>query len=73
MIVAVPRFTSELVESEAMPAGPEVWDDTAIVLPGKHTLHNIYTGEELETENTAPVSEIFGTCPVAVLIEKEWT
>ncbi len=71
VIVAVPRFTPELVDSEMMPVGRDVWADTAIILPGGRTLYNNLTEEIVNTENTAPVSNIFETCPVAVLIEKE--
>jgi (1->4)-alpha-D-glucan 1-alpha-D-glucosylmutase len=63
VLVATPRFVTELVKPGTMPVG-EVWRDAALPIGGRW--RDIFSGAEIEGE-TLPLSKIFAQFPVAVL------
>lgn len=72
-MVVVPRLVARLTRTPGeVPAGPDVWGDTAIVLPSgeaKAFWRDIYTHAELDWSNNSslPVSEILSVLPVGLL------
>ncbi len=76
-VAAAPRLLLGLLEGrQELPLGADVWQDTALLLPGVPAgarLRNLFTGEVLapgEAEDRAmlPASEVFRDFPVALLL-----
>jgi (1->4)-alpha-D-glucan 1-alpha-D-glucosylmutase len=63
VLVATPRFVTELVKPGTMPIG-QVWRDATLPMGGRW--RDIFSGAEIEGE-TLPLSKIFAQFPVAVL------
>jgi (1->4)-alpha-D-glucan 1-alpha-D-glucosylmutase len=75
VLVAAPRLAASLLgDSDLPPIGPEIWQDTEILLPSSISrveCRNAFTGERVQlTEFRAriAVSELFRHFPVAVCI-----
>ncbi|MCL7486544.1 MAG: malto-oligosyltrehalose synthase [Desulfobulbaceae bacterium] len=75
IITVVPRLCARLLDGKIgrLPCGPDVWDDTALILPENSAEHfsNIFTGEEISVDNGSekliPAARIFSVFPVALL------
>ena len=77
IVAIVPRLTTALVtEGRPLPVGEETWGSTRVMLPvafARTPFRNVLTGESLapaepEKENVLLLSELFGICPVALLV-----
>ncbi|TAK28347.1 MAG: malto-oligosyltrehalose synthase [Chloroflexota bacterium] len=75
-IIVVPRLVVGLTGGEEVaPTGPDVWEDTALLLPkdrAGQAYQNLFTGEVLETtvwedQAALPLADIFSIFPVALL------
>jgi (1->4)-alpha-D-glucan 1-alpha-D-glucosylmutase len=71
-IVVVPRLLTELIKEGEYPLGEQVWHETRILQPpgSSAVLHNALTGEEIQSEETLWLKEIFTHFPVALLVGK---
>ena len=76
--MVVPRFCSHLIaESDGLPLGPDVWNDTRIILPpdsAARSYRNLFTGEVLcfdreEGPLSLALQDILSVFPVALLVE----
>jgi (1->4)-alpha-D-glucan 1-alpha-D-glucosylmutase len=74
-VVAVPRLMTKLVPGgSALPLGPEVWQETQLLLPAVgERLRNVFTGEELTPERKEAITsirlgDVLGHFPVALLL-----
>jgi (1->4)-alpha-D-glucan 1-alpha-D-glucosylmutase len=75
VIVATGRFFTRLGVPRQLPVGPEVWEDTAIIMDRKiksGIYRNILTGELLQareegTKQELQLSQVFSRLPVALL------
>ncbi len=75
-LVAVPRLVARLSAPGRPPLGAKVWRRTALVLPRKAPTHwynvftdEVYTVADTEGRRLLPLSKIFRTFPVAMLME----
>jgi (1->4)-alpha-D-glucan 1-alpha-D-glucosylmutase len=73
VLVVVPRLSARLVAKQLrLPAGGEVWEDTAILLPDSmgNSFCNLFTGELLSRDAGKPLrlSSILSFFPVALLV-----
>ena len=74
VIVAVPRFCAQLLGMEpALPLGPGIWQDTALVLPdfGRGPYHNLLSGASLAPEpgfNSLQAEALLSEFPAALLV-----
>jgi (1->4)-alpha-D-glucan 1-alpha-D-glucosylmutase len=71
-IAIVPRLVCGLLKGEGKePSGPDVWGDTAVVLPAElktDALNNVLTGEKFsDAKNRIPVASALQSFPIAVL------
>jgi (1->4)-alpha-D-glucan 1-alpha-D-glucosylmutase len=72
-LVLVPRLLATLLSAEErVPLGPQVWADTALMLPPELPAakwSNVLTGEEFETpsDNTLSIARVLGPFPVALV------
>ena len=79
VLVAIPRFLTRLVEVDTLPPGEQVWRQDALLLPkdAPGGWLQVFTGETInispETKEM-PLSSIFSTFPVALLVSplQEW-
>jgi len=75
ILIAVPRFFTELIQPEELPFGKEVWKDSALIVPPEiksKVYRNIFTEQIISTMSDGPriflsVSELFSHFPVALL------
>ena len=72
LLVAVPRFTTALVEPAEFPLGAKVWRKNALTLPRGTARQwcNVFTGERIKLgagSRQILLSEIFSQFPVALL------
>jgi (1->4)-alpha-D-glucan 1-alpha-D-glucosylmutase len=76
-IAVAPRLQTQLMPSPGdLPLGPEVWQDSALVLPGfspHERCRNVFTGElhdliERDGRAVIPLGEVFANFPVALLL-----
>lgn len=76
MVVVVPRLCSRLMtDSNGLPLGPEVWQDTRIITPfhtAESSYRTIFTGEKVEIDHQKEsfglmVSDVLADYPVALL------
>jgi (1->4)-alpha-D-glucan 1-alpha-D-glucosylmutase len=69
-ITVVPRFLTVLVGENEDPLGPGIWQNTVIGLPDRAPARwkNIFTDEELNTENTLALGDALAVFPAALLI-----
>jgi (1->4)-alpha-D-glucan 1-alpha-D-glucosylmutase len=69
-LIAVPRFFTKLVEVNGLPAGKSVWGNDRVFLSenAPRDWLNIFTGEVVKSTGSLPITEVFGTFPVALLI-----
>jgi (1->4)-alpha-D-glucan 1-alpha-D-glucosylmutase len=72
VLVIVPRLISNLLNDfDVPPIGPQIWQDTQVVLPpgeaGKQ-YRNVFTGEVLEPAVELNVSQILSEFPVALCL-----
>lgn len=76
LIVVVPRLLARLIpDPRTLPLGPQVWDDTWLMLPADslhYRFRNLFTGEVVGTVNrdgqaALAVGEVFASFPVALL------
>ncbi len=68
-ITIVPRLLTHLVGVNEEPLGPEVWQETQIMLPrGKRAWINVLTGEEIETNGKLAIGDALAHFPVALLV-----
>jgi (1->4)-alpha-D-glucan 1-alpha-D-glucosylmutase len=76
-VVAVPRLLTRLVPGVGeLPLGPDVWQETALLLPGVEPglrLRNVFTGEGLvvgehQGRASLPMAEVFADFPVALFL-----
>ncbi|HVB34167.1 MAG TPA: malto-oligosyltrehalose synthase [Patescibacteria group bacterium] len=73
-IVAVPLFTTGLVETGRIPLGRQTWGASAILLPddGPREWHNAFTGETIRVRSAGrkkwlPLKALLARLPVALL------
>jgi (1->4)-alpha-D-glucan 1-alpha-D-glucosylmutase len=78
VIVAVPRLIASLVNPGQMPIGKSIWGDGHLHVPrGTQQWRNVLTDEVLDTasvgagEASLPLSRVFESFPVAVLVRAE--
>jgi (1->4)-alpha-D-glucan 1-alpha-D-glucosylmutase len=71
-VTVVPRFLTVLVEYGGLPLGPEVWQDTGVILPepAPSLWRNMLTGQVLSGDQTLWAGEIFQHFPVALLMSE---
>jgi len=76
VLVVVPRFCSRLMQdSSGLPLGPDVWQDTRVILPSNtasSSYRNIFTGEILDLDQredslSLALQDILSVYPVALL------
>jgi (1->4)-alpha-D-glucan 1-alpha-D-glucosylmutase len=76
-IAVAPRLQTQLMPSPGdLPLGPEVWQDSALVLPGfspHDRCRNVFTGElhdliEWDGRAVIPLADVFANFPVALLV-----
>ncbi len=70
VLVAVPRFLTEVVQENQSPLGRDVWEDTQIVLPKdapSRWIHQI-TGVALERDKALSAGDIFEHFPCGLLL-----
>ena len=71
-LVLVPRLVATLMGSdERLPLGPQVWAETALILPPELAAGrwaNVFTGETFDTpaDRALPVAQVLGPFPVAL-------
>jgi (1->4)-alpha-D-glucan 1-alpha-D-glucosylmutase len=71
-LVLVPRLLATLMESdERPPLGPQIWAETALMLPPQLPAGrwaNAFTGESFDTppDRALPVAQVLGPFPVAL-------
>jgi maltooligosyltrehalose synthase len=77
MIAIAPRLIADLLgDMEKMPLGPQVWDDTRVLLRdagNSRCYRNLFTGETLQLQESGEqrkldVSKILAEFPVALLV-----
>jgi (1->4)-alpha-D-glucan 1-alpha-D-glucosylmutase len=72
IVVVAPRLISGLLDEAGIPPiGPNIWQDTQVLLPKKirgKKFTNIFTGKIVELETEIPVSHVLLEFPVAVLL-----
>jgi malto-oligosyltrehalose synthase len=72
ILVAAPRLAAGLLgDSDVPPIGPEIWEDTEILLTSGTSLaecRNAFTGERVESRARIAVSELFRHFPVALCV-----
>ncbi|MFC2073000.1 malto-oligosyltrehalose synthase, partial [Chloroflexota bacterium] len=69
VLVAVPRFFTQLSEAGVLPIGKQVWQEDRIILP-KDALgncFNVFTGETVCVGGDIALAELFHKLPVALL------
>lgn len=68
-VVAVPRFTTRLVDETHAPIGPRVWQDTQIILPREapECWTDALTGLQMEAKASLAVGEVLNAFPAALL------
>ncbi|MGB9284708.1 MAG: hypothetical protein WCB59_11900, partial [Candidatus Sulfotelmatobacter sp.] len=79
LLVIVPRLVGSLLgEAKSPPIGPEVWEDTYILLPSCNCSKlycNVFTGEVLEPRQARELrmdaSAGFAEFPVALFLNQE--
>jgi (1->4)-alpha-D-glucan 1-alpha-D-glucosylmutase len=71
-VTVVPRFLTAVVEDGGLPLGPEVWQDTEVILlePAPSLWRNVLTGQVLSGDRRLRVGEIFRHFPVALLMSE---
>ena len=71
-VTVVPRFLTSVVEDGGLPLGPEVWQDTGVILPrpAPSLWRNVLTGQVLSGDRTLWAGEIFQHFPVALLMSE---
>jgi (1->4)-alpha-D-glucan 1-alpha-D-glucosylmutase len=72
-ITVAPRFLTGLIKVGEYPLGPQVWDDTAIVIPrgAPKDWQDAITSRFVPGERTLRISDILRNFPVALLTGKE--
>jgi maltooligosyltrehalose synthase len=79
VIAAVPRLMNHrLPESRNIPAGSEVWKDTRMFLPPEASIsvfRHVFTGARVTPDENGALlaSDLFRTCPVALLMSDDDT
>jgi len=75
-VTVVPRLVASLTDDpKRPPVGPEVWEDTWVIVPSwrpDSPYRNLFTGERLSSRTTGerqmlPVAAVLRECPVALL------
>ena len=75
-VVAVPRLLTRLMPDGQLPAGPEVWRDTQLVMPAtdrETTFRNVFTGERMTVSpsgGSLTVGELLARFPVTLLLSE---
>jgi len=71
-VTVVPRFLTTVVEYGRLPLGPEIWQDTGVILPEQAPLlwRNVLTSQVLSGRQTLWAGEIFQHFPVALLMSE---
>jgi (1->4)-alpha-D-glucan 1-alpha-D-glucosylmutase len=69
-IVVVPRLLTGLIKEGELPLGEQVWHETRILQPpgSSAVLRNVMTGEEIQSDETLWLKDVFAHFPVALLI-----
>jgi (1->4)-alpha-D-glucan 1-alpha-D-glucosylmutase len=70
VLVVAPRFPTRLVSEGQWPTGEEVWEETALSLPGEgegKEWQDIFTGERVRTSDRVSLAQLLTRFPVAVL------
>jgi len=69
VLIAAPRFFTQLSEADVLPIGKQVWQEDRILLPedAPRNWLNTFTGEVIEGVGSLPLAEVFGVFPVALL------
>ncbi|MDM9646054.1 malto-oligosyltrehalose synthase [Rhizobium sp. S163] len=68
-ITVTPRMMMGQLEPGKLFAGPEFWDDTAIILPAglQGSIRDLLTERSIDTAASIPVAKLLGRRPVALL------
>jgi (1->4)-alpha-D-glucan 1-alpha-D-glucosylmutase len=71
-VTVIPRFLTVLVEHGGIPLGPEVWQDTRVIMPEQapSLWRNMLTGQVLSDDQTLLAGVIFQHFPVALLMSE---
>ena len=71
-IVAVPRFSSQLMDGEMRPPLGEIWGNTVVHLPKSGSYWNVLTDEALDLAGSRSLlcRKLFARFPVALLVSR---
>jgi (1->4)-alpha-D-glucan 1-alpha-D-glucosylmutase len=72
-VTVAPRFLTFLIEEAELPLGPEVWEDTAVVLPKGIVApwRDALSDQTVEGKEILPIGEVLNYIPVSLLIGEE--
>ncbi|MFC1901452.1 malto-oligosyltrehalose synthase [Chloroflexota bacterium] len=70
VLIAAPRFFTQISEAGVLPIGKQVWEDGRILLPEDASRNwlNVFTGEAVSGRKDIALAELFHKFPVAKLI-----
>jgi len=69
LVAAVPRFLTGMIQAGDLPLGEDVWEETAIELPGEVSeWTEVITDRTVDGQERVPAGRLFGTFPGAVLL-----
>jgi len=73
-VLVVPRFTSRLVDENALPVGKKIWRETQVLLPKTSPKRwtNTFTGEPAVSPGDGTclfVGDVLRSCPVGILVK----
>lgn len=69
-LIAVPRVFTKLSKAGEFPLGEKTWQDDCVLLPrsSPRKWDNVFTGASTENAKSLPLTEVFRTFPVALLV-----
>jgi (1->4)-alpha-D-glucan 1-alpha-D-glucosylmutase len=69
-ITVAPRLLTQLIKTDELPLGNEIWQDTSVIFPDNAPFRwqNIFTKEVLHAEKTVRMGDILHKFPVALLM-----
>lgn len=71
-LTVIPRFLTGIVKEHELPIGPDLWQETEVLLPpdAPREWTNVFTQESLNIEEETPAGRLLGHFPAALLIGK---
>jgi len=72
-VTIAPRFLTSIVREGELPLGPEIWNDTAVVLPKENFLswRDALSDQAVQGEGSMYIGETLTYLPVSLLISEE--